>query len=170
MLVWLDSVANHPARMISARGPVRDNGRMADSNDGATTQSSDDGRRGANGRHRPEEPQQPADGSGELERPTTPDTHARPESKPRYTRTAGTWAAVVVATITLIVLLVFILQNLQPATVTFLWMRGNLPVGVALLLAAAIGGLLVALVGAARILQLRRTAARDRKQEHSHTS
>ncbi|MEU6132161.1 lipopolysaccharide assembly protein LapA domain-containing protein [Saccharopolyspora sp. NPDC047091] len=80
--------------------------------------------------------------------------------KLQHTRTAGTWAAVVVATIALIVLLVFILQNLQPTSVTFLGLRGDLPVGVALLLAAAIGGLLVALVGAARILQLRRTANR----------
>lgn len=84
-------------------------------------------------------------------------THAE---KLQHTRTAGTWAAVVVATIALIVLLVFILQNLQPTSVTFLGLRGDLPVGVALLLAAAIGGLLVALVGAARILQLRRTANR----------
>jgi uncharacterized integral membrane protein len=81
------------------------------------------------------------------------------------TRTASTWAAVVVATVTLIVLLVFILQNLQTTTVTFLGITGNLPVGIALLLAAAIGGLLVALVGAARILQLRRTAQQHRKHD-----
>lgn len=79
-----------------------------------------------------------------------------------HTRTAGTWAAVVVATVALIVLLVFILQNLQTTSVTFLGLTGDLPVGVALLLAAAIGGLLVALVGAARILQLRRTARKPR--------
>ncbi|WP_114451340.1 LapA family protein [Halopolyspora algeriensis] len=84
-----------------------------------------------------------------------------------HTRTAGTWAAVVVATVALIVLLVFILQNLQPAAITFFGVRTNLPIGVALLLAAAIGGLLVAFAGAARILQLRRTANRRRKQEHT---
>lgn len=75
-----------------------------------------------------------------------------------HTRTAGTWGAVVVAIIVLIVLLIFILQNLQSVTVTFLGLRPELPLGVALLLAAAFGGLLVALVGAARILQLRRGA------------
>lgn len=124
-----------------------------------------------NGQHRPEDTQPPADGSGELDRPTTPDTRTRSTSgSPRHTRTAGTWAAVVVATIMLIVLLIFILQNLQLATVTLLWVRAELPIGVALLLAAAIGGLLVALVGAARILQLRRTAARDRKRERARAS
>ncbi len=96
---------------------------------------------------------------GELE-PAAPIAEPTTAEKLQHTRTAGTWAAVVVATIALIVLLVFILQNLQPTSVTFLGLRGDLPVGVALLLAAAIGGLLVALVGAARILQLRRTAGR----------
>lgn len=96
---------------------------------------------------------------GELE-PAAPVEEQTTAEKLQHTRTAGTWAAVVVATIALIVLLVFILQNLQLTSVTFLGLRGDLPVGVALLLAAAIGGLLVALVGAARILQLRRTANR----------
>ncbi|MFR9728418.1 lipopolysaccharide assembly LapA domain-containing protein [Saccharopolyspora sp. MS10] len=101
----------------------------------------------------------PSRENGELE-PAQPTGEPTQAERLRHTRTAGTWAAVVVATIALIVLLVFILQNLQPTSVTFLGLRGDLPVGVALLLAAAIGGLLVALVGAARILQLRRTARR----------
>lgn len=100
---------------------------------------------------------------GELE-PAEATRRSEPEAPATltHTRTAGTWAAVVVATVALIVLLVFILQNLQPTTVTFLGLKGNLPVGVALLLAAAIGGLSVAFVGAARILQLRRTAQKKR--------
>jgi len=102
----------------------------------------------------PASPPEPAE-RPEAERPET--EHSE---RLAHTRTAGTWAAVVVATVALIVLLVFILQNLQTTTVTFLGLRGELPIGVALLLAAAIGGLLVALVGAARILQLRRTAHR----------
>lgn len=145
--------------MICARLAVAHNEVMAERDEGATSPGA------GNGQHRPEDAQPQGDGSGDLDRPTTPDAHARPTSpKPGHTRTAGTWAAVVVATIMLIILLIFILQNLQPATVTFLWIRGNLPVGVALLLAAAIGGLLVALVGAARMLQLRRTAVRHRKR------
>ncbi|MDR7302074.1 LapA family protein [Haloactinomyces albus] len=109
------------------------------------------------------------------ERPMTPESTSAGKPEPiksqtqrsgtsGHTRTAGTWAAVVIATVALIVLLVFILQNLQQAAITFFGIRTNLPIGVALLLAAAIGGLLVALVGAARILQLRRSQHRRRRQ------
>lgn len=121
----------------------------------------------ADDRSTPAEPlTEPDRQPGELE-PSAPVEEPTAAEKLQHTRTAGTWAAVVVATIALIVLLVFILQNLQPTSVTFLGLRGDLPVGVALLLAAAIGGLLVALVGAARILQLRRTAnRRNRASTH----
>ena len=73
----------------------------------------------------------------------------------RGTRTSGTWIAVIVATVILVFLLIFILANLTPVTVSFLGMSGELPLGVALLFASISGALLVALVGAARILQLR---------------
>lgn len=75
-------------------------------------------------------------------------------------RISGTWVAVIVATIVLIFLLVFILQNLTSATVSFLGFSGTLPLGVAMLFGAIAGALLVALVGAARILQLRRRVRR----------
>ncbi|MFC0106986.1 LapA family protein [Kibdelosporangium aridum] len=79
------------------------------------------------------------------------------------TRTSGTWIAVIVATILLVFLLIFILANLESVTVSFLGMSGQLPLGVALLFAAICGALLVALVGAARILQLRRRVRRAGK-------
>jgi uncharacterized integral membrane protein len=60
----------------------------------------------------------------------------------------------------LIFLLVFILQNGGNATIYFLWGEASLPLGVALLFAAIGGAVLVAVVGAARILQLRRQAKR----------
>ncbi|ACU35740.1 hypothetical protein Amir_1792 [Actinosynnema mirum DSM 43827] len=60
--------------------------------------------------------------------------------------------------VVLLFLLVFILQNQAGATITFLGGTSTLPLGVALLLSAIAGALLVALVGAARILQLRREA------------
>lgn len=116
-----------------------------------------------------EHPAAPGHGpAGETSGAAPPE--ARSSGEATHTRTAGTWAAVVVATIALIVLLVFILQNLQPAAVTFFGVRANLPLGVALLFAAAIGGLLVIFAGAARILQLRRTAHRQRKQKRAKAS
>ena len=57
-------------------------------------------------------------------------------------------------------LLVFILQNGDPAQIQFFAFQGTLPVGVALLLAAIAGMLLVAIPGSLRILQLRRAARR----------
>jgi uncharacterized integral membrane protein len=78
----------------------------------------------------------------------------------RRTRISGTWVAIVVAAIVLVFLLVFILQNQDNATVSFLGFSGTLPLGVALLFATIAGALLVALVGTARILQLRRRVRR----------
>lgn len=92
----------------------------------------------------------------------TSSVHRPGPVKIKHTRTAGTWAAVVVAIIALVVLLVFILQNGQSVTVTVFGAVATLPLGVAMLMSAAIGGLLVALIGTARILQLRRTARRPR--------
>lgn len=88
-----------------------------------------------------------------------------PAHKPgiRPTRISGTWVAVIVAIFVLIFLLVFILQNLAGVTVNFLGGSAALPLGVALLFASIAGALLVALVGAARIMQLRRQAKRALK-------
>jgi uncharacterized integral membrane protein len=65
------------------------------------------------------------------------------------------WVALIVGALLFLLLLIFILQNGQSAQVTFLGARATLPMGVALLLAAVFGVLLVALPGTVRILQLR---------------
>ncbi|MEU7615789.1 LapA family protein [Micromonospora rifamycinica] len=65
------------------------------------------------------------------------------------------WVAAVVFAFVLLLLLIFVLQNGQRAEVSFLGAHGTLPMGVALLLAAVFGVLLVALPGTARIVQLR---------------
>jgi uncharacterized integral membrane protein len=70
-------------------------------------------------------------------------------------RMGGVWVALVVAALVFLLLLIFILQNGQRAEVSFLGAHGHLPMGVALLLAAVFGVLLVALPGTARIIQLR---------------
>jgi uncharacterized integral membrane protein len=70
-------------------------------------------------------------------------------------RAGGLWVAGVVFAVVLLLLLIFVLQNGQRADVSFFGAHGHLPIGVALLLAAVFGILLVALPGTARILQLR---------------
>jgi uncharacterized integral membrane protein len=75
-------------------------------------------------------------------------------------RMGGVWVTLVVAALVFLLLLVFILQNGQRVEVSFLGAHGTLPMGVALLLAAVIGVLLVALPGTARIIQLRMLSRR----------
>ena len=86
-----------------------------------------------------------------------------PQHRIKRTRTSGIWVAVGFFAVILLLLLIFILQNGTEVSVSYLGMHGHLPLGVALLLAAVSGVLLVVLAGAARISQLRATARRHRK-------
>jgi uncharacterized integral membrane protein len=72
------------------------------------------------------------------------------------TRASGTWGAALVTVITLVLVLIFVMQNLALTSVYFLGISGSLPLGLAMLFAALAGALLIALPGTARILQLRR--------------
>jgi len=81
------------------------------------------------------------------------------------TRTGGLWVAVAAAALVLLFLLIFILQNGQQVQVSFLGATGHLPVGVAMLLSAVAGALLVVLIGTARIVQLRLIARRHRTSD-----
>jgi putative membrane protein len=80
----------------------------------------------------------------------------------KRTRTGGLWVAVTGAAVVLLLLLIFILQNGQQVQVSFFGGDGHLPLGVAMLLSAVAGALLVAFLGAARIVQLRLVARRHR--------
>lgn len=80
----------------------------------------------------------------------TPGRPAIPRS-----RVGGLWVASVLFAFVLLLLLIFVLENGQRAEVSFFGAHGHLPMGVALLLAAVFGILLVALPGTARIAQLR---------------
>ncbi len=61
-------------------------------------------------------------------------------------------------------LIIFMLQNQDQVLVRFLGMQGSLALGIALLIAAVGGGILVALAGSARIIQLRISDRRLRKR------
>jgi len=86
-----------------------------------------------------------------------------PQHRIKRTRTGGIWVAVGFFAVVLLLLLIFILQNGTDVSVSYLGMHGHLPLGVALLLAAVCGVLLVVLAGTARIAQLRATARRHRR-------
>ena len=80
----------------------------------------------------------------------------------RQTRLSGAWTALVIGIVFLVVILVFILQNLQSVEVHFLVFEGQLPLAVALLFAMILGAVVVLAFGAGRILQLRLVARRAR--------
>ena len=88
----------------------------------------------------------------------------------RQTRLSGAWTALVVGVVTLLVILVFILQNLQSVEVYFLVFHGHLPLAVGLLFAMVLGAVVVLAFGAGRILQLRLVARRARRQAQPSSS
>jgi uncharacterized integral membrane protein len=78
------------------------------------------------------------------------------------TRAGAAWVATVTALLLLITLIVFILKNSAKAHIHYLGWSGSLALGVAMLIAAVAGGVLVAVAGVARNIQLRRIARRRR--------
>jgi uncharacterized integral membrane protein len=79
----------------------------------------------------------------------------------QFTRAAALWSSLILGFLILIVLLIFITQNTASTPFTFLTWHWDLPLGVAILLAAVAGGLITAGVSAARMFQLRRAAKKN---------
>lgn len=82
----------------------------------------------------------------------------------RRSRTGGLWVGLIASALVLLLLLVFIVQNDAQVLVRFFALEALIPLGVALLLAAIAGILLVAIPGSLRILQLRRAARRGARR------
>jgi uncharacterized integral membrane protein len=107
---------------------------------------------GAAGRTPPSEPLTIPDGAAAA-RP-------RVQTSPGRTRVGGAWIGLILGAVVLVFLLVFILQNLDPARVAFLGFEATLPLGIWLLFAAIAGVLLLAIPGLGRMVQWRRAAKR----------
>jgi uncharacterized integral membrane protein len=88
------------------------------------------------------------------------------EPKPVHgrTRVSAAFIGVVAAVIVLALLLVFILENTASVKISYFGASGHMAIGVALLLAAIGGALLVGILGMARILQLRVRVSRARRR------
>lgn len=109
-------------------------------------------------------PAPPPDGAPE----TVPPAH-RPGSAEHPlapTRLGGAWVAIGCFIVVLLFLLFFILGNNYEVSVRFFGLHFGVPLGVALVLAAVCGALLVLLAGAARIMQMRSRVRKHRKAEH----
>ena len=87
--------------------------------------------------------------------PTAPTTPAA------RTRTSAAWFGICAAAATLVILIVFMLQNTRTVEVTFLWMHGTLPLALALLIAGVGVAILAMIIAVARITQLRRRVTRQ---------
>ena len=109
-----------------------------------------------------EGPTQPVPGP---DTPGTPSPGTPGTAPVRRSRSGGLWVGLILSALVLLLLLVFILQNGAPVQISFFAFQGTLPVGVALLLAAILGILLVAIPGSVRILQLRGAARRGTRPE-----
>ncbi|WP_078311249.1 MULTISPECIES: lipopolysaccharide assembly protein LapA domain-containing protein [unclassified Mycobacterium] len=98
------------------------------------------------------------------EQPPLPSTKpTKKEDAVKRTRAAATWTGVILGLLILILLLVFILQNLTDTTTHFLAWEIQMPLGITVLFAAITGAALTALVGGVRIIQLRRAAKKNLK-------
>jgi uncharacterized integral membrane protein len=95
-------------------------------------------------------PSQPADGK-------------RGRRGVKRTRIGGVWVAAALFALVLLLLLIFILENGHKVDIAYFGAHVQSPLGVALLLAAILGVLLVLIPTAARIMQLRMAA---RRQSH----
>ena len=71
------------------------------------------------------------------------------------TRVSVSWTIVAIAIVALVIVLVFILENLHATDATFFGVHWRIPLGLDLLLAALLGAIAVFVIGAARTLQLR---------------
>jgi uncharacterized integral membrane protein len=76
------------------------------------------------------------------------------------TRTSRAWWTLGGGLVVLLLAIVFMAQNSNEVPVHFLFFKGRIALGLALLLAAVLGGLTVLLLGAGRMLQMRRQAKR----------
>ena len=97
-----------------------------------------------------------------AEQPRTPEIE---DVKAGGGKTAGIWIALILGAVVLILLLIFVIQNNVKATFEYFGAQFDLPLGVAMLLAAIAGALVMALVGSVRIFQLSWTIRKLRKTQ-----
>ncbi|EFG77344.1 hypothetical protein HMPREF0591_2736 [Mycobacterium parascrofulaceum ATCC BAA-614] len=118
--------------------------------------------------HPPASPGQPPNKPVATPKPAAPPKPGPAPKEPAigFTRAGALWSSLIAGFLILILLLIFITQNTATTAFTFLGWHWSLPLGVAILLAAVVGGLITVAVGTARILQLRRAA----KKHHAASS
>lgn len=93
--------------------------------------------------------------------PTSPPPGFDERGRVKRTKISGVWIGLIAAAIVLILLIIFIAQNLTDVGLHFLGFYGKVSIGIALLIAGIAGVLIAAVPGTIRILQLRRSLRRN---------
>lgn len=88
------------------------------------------------------------------------------KDKPSNTKLARVWAATIIGLLVLALLITFIAQNQDQVTLRYFAYEGQVNLGLALFIAAVGGGLVVAIAGVARVIQLRASARKKRKAQN----
>ena len=98
--------------------------------------------------------------------PETPTLGA--PSPQRATSPGRVWISAAMATVLLVLLIIFIAENSRSVTISFLGASGHISLALALLIAAVVGAVVILLAGTARILQLRLEMRRNRRGAVTH--
>lgn len=107
--------------------------------------------------HQDPPPAAPSEPVAEGGRPYGFDRKGRVER----TKISGVWIGLIAAAVVLVLLIVFIAQNLDTVGLHFLGFYGKVSLGLALLVAAICGLFLAAIPGTVRIMQLRKSLRRN---------
>jgi len=86
----------------------------------------------------------------------------REHTRVPWTRTSAVWFGVWAGVAGLILLIIFVAQNTANVQINFLWLHGQIPLALSLLIAGVCGAAVAMAVGAVRIIQLRRLVHRGR--------
>lgn len=98
---------------------------------------------------------------------TTSKRTVSPDTRPHrahVTRTAVVWVSTVIGLLLLVLLIVFIAQNQATVPLQYFGWNGSVGLGLTMFISAVAGGLVIAVVAVARIMQLRSTTAAQRKK------
>lgn len=101
----------------------------------------------------------PAPASADLSAPVVARPPARGTRVPQGVASKA-WVGSIIGALVLVFLLIFILQNGNSVRFDYLGAQFSLPAGVAMLLALLLGVVIMAVIGSARIHQLRRAFKR----------
>jgi uncharacterized integral membrane protein len=104
-----------------------------------------------------------ASGESAATAPPPGSTTKPPRVAPKQTLAGRVWVALAVASILLVLVIIFIAENTKSITISFLGAHGHISEALALLLAVVVGIVICLLVGTARILQLSLEVRRQKK-------